>query len=165
MASAAANFLSTCGSKRGAPECSTQRSPAATPHVGQGTEHNCSGVSSFFFIRTGYGKTWRKPIQLGALGTSLGTTYLRIRSFQQSVCSVCAPRGVTGVGGCLCFALIRRVFCCLAAFPLGTGMSVLECTSKTSALFIASPPILQTSDELLAKTGGRHIWSDRETRP
>jgi hypothetical protein len=31
-------------------------------------------VSSFFFIRTGYVKTWRKTIQLGTLGNSLGTT-------------------------------------------------------------------------------------------
>ena len=38
MASAAANFRSVCGSERGAPECSTQRSPAAAPHLGQGTE-------------------------------------------------------------------------------------------------------------------------------
>jgi hypothetical protein len=50
MASAAANFLSTCGSERGVPECSTQPSPTATPHVGQGTEHTCSSVSSFLFI-------------------------------------------------------------------------------------------------------------------
>ncbi len=52
VASTAENFRSTCGSERGAPECSTQRSPAATPHVGQGTEDNCLGVSSFFFIAT-----------------------------------------------------------------------------------------------------------------
>jgi len=52
MVSIAANFRSTCGSERGAPECSTQGSPAATPHVGHGTEDNCSGVSSFFFIWT-----------------------------------------------------------------------------------------------------------------
>jgi hypothetical protein len=51
MASAAANFLSTCGSERGVPECSTQASPTATPHVGQGTEDTCSGVSSFFFTQ------------------------------------------------------------------------------------------------------------------
>ena len=36
-------------------------------------------------------------------------------------------------------------------------MSVLECTSKARAPFIVSPSILQTTDELLAKTGGRHI--------
>jgi hypothetical protein len=48
----AANFRSTCGSERGAPECSTQLSPAETPHAGQGTEDNCSGVSSLFFTLT-----------------------------------------------------------------------------------------------------------------
>src|ERR1700687_1740343 len=47
MASAAESFRSTCDSERSPPECSKQRSPAATPHVGQGTEENCSGVSSF----------------------------------------------------------------------------------------------------------------------
>jgi len=52
MAAVAENFRSTCGSERGAPECSTQRFPAATPHVGHGTEDICLGVSSFFFIRT-----------------------------------------------------------------------------------------------------------------
>jgi len=51
-ASVAENFRSTCASERGAPECSTQRFPAGTPHVGQGTEDNCVGVSSFFFIGT-----------------------------------------------------------------------------------------------------------------
>jgi hypothetical protein len=39
------------GSVRGAPEISTQLFPASTPHVGQGTEYNCLGVSSLFFIR------------------------------------------------------------------------------------------------------------------
>src|ERR1700675_3413540 len=38
IASMAQNFRSTCGAVRGAPECSTQLLPAATPHVGQGTE-------------------------------------------------------------------------------------------------------------------------------
>jgi hypothetical protein len=51
VASTAENFRSTCGSDRGAPECSTHRSPAATPHVGQGTEDSCLGVSSFLFTR------------------------------------------------------------------------------------------------------------------
>jgi hypothetical protein len=51
MASMAANFLSTWGSERGAPECSTQLSSGGTPHVGQRTEDTCLGVSSFFFIR------------------------------------------------------------------------------------------------------------------
>src|SRR6266446_1565387 len=49
MASIAANFRSTCDSERGPPEFSTQRFPAATPHVGQGTEDNCLVVSSLFF--------------------------------------------------------------------------------------------------------------------
>jgi hypothetical protein len=66
MASAAANFRSVCGSERGAAECSTQRSPAAAPHLGQGTEDACSGVSSFFFIRTELGK---------ALFLQLGTSH------------------------------------------------------------------------------------------
>src|SRR5208282_4247241 len=51
MASIAANIRSTCGSERRAPEYSTQRFPAAAPQVGQGTETNCLGVSSFLFIR------------------------------------------------------------------------------------------------------------------
>jgi|SRR6267143_4837913 len=49
MASIADNFRSKCGSVRRPPECNKQRIPAATPHVGQGTEDNCSGVSSFLF--------------------------------------------------------------------------------------------------------------------
>jgi len=70
------------------------------------------------------------------------------------------------VGGVSVSALIRGLFCCLATYPLGTGLSILECTSQARSPFIVSPPILQTSDELLAKTGGRHIWGDRvETRP
>jgi hypothetical protein len=52
IASAAENFLSTCGLERGAPQCSAQPLPAATPHVGQATEDNCLGVSSFLFIET-----------------------------------------------------------------------------------------------------------------
>ena len=69
MASAAANFLSTCGSERGEPECSTQSFPMATPHVGQGTEDICSGVSSFLFIRKQCNKAERRgcPI-LNTLG-------------------------------------------------------------------------------------------------
>src|SRR5271168_4206038 len=43
-ASAAANFRSTCGSKRGPPECRTHRSPIPTPQVGQGTEEACRVV-------------------------------------------------------------------------------------------------------------------------
>ncbi len=52
MASTAANFLSTWASERGAPECSTQRFPVGTPHVGQVTEDICLRVSSRFFMVT-----------------------------------------------------------------------------------------------------------------
>jgi len=51
-ASIAANFRSICGSERRAPECNTHRSPTAEPHVGQGTEDSCLGLSSFLFIYT-----------------------------------------------------------------------------------------------------------------
>ena len=57
IASAAANFRSTCDSERGAPECSTQHSPAAAPHVGQGTEDTCLDVSSLFFNLAEYDYT------------------------------------------------------------------------------------------------------------
>jgi hypothetical protein len=60
MAAIAESFRSTCGSERGAPECSTQRSPTATPHVGQGTETSCAGVSSFFFTSGRYSKAGQK---------------------------------------------------------------------------------------------------------
>src|SRR5580693_52274 len=66
MASIAESFRSTCGSVRGIPECSTQRCPAATPHVGQGTETTCSGVSSFFFIPRCY--SLRHAARLSNLG-------------------------------------------------------------------------------------------------
>jgi hypothetical protein len=46
------SFRLTCGSERTAPECSTQRCPAATPHVGQGTEDDCFGLRLLFFIPT-----------------------------------------------------------------------------------------------------------------
>jgi hypothetical protein len=45
----AANLRSTCGAERGAPECSSQRSPTAAPHVGHVTPDICLGVSSFLF--------------------------------------------------------------------------------------------------------------------
>ena len=48
--SVAASFRSTCGPLRGAPDTSTHRCPAATPHVGHGTEDNCLRVSSVVFI-------------------------------------------------------------------------------------------------------------------
>jgi hypothetical protein len=67
LASAAASFLSTCGSERRPPECSTQRSPTPTPQVGQGTDDSCSGVSSFFFTRTECKNACRKTVQFGTL--------------------------------------------------------------------------------------------------
>jgi hypothetical protein len=62
IASAADSFRSTCGPERGAPECSTQRFPAGTPHVGQGTEDNCLGVRSLFLIWIRCAKTSRKTV-------------------------------------------------------------------------------------------------------
>jgi len=52
MASAAESFRSMCGSGRSPSECNKQRSPAATPHVGQGTEEACSGVRSIILTGT-----------------------------------------------------------------------------------------------------------------
>src|SRR5882762_7860430 len=67
MASAAESFRSTCDSERSAPECSRQRFPAGTPHVGQGTEDNCVGVRSFIRIRVACYRTGWKAIQFGTL--------------------------------------------------------------------------------------------------
>src|SRR5229473_4242486 len=64
MASIAANFRSTCDSERGAPEFSTQRSRTAAPHVGQGTEDICLGVSSLFFTLTECGNTQSRIFSL-----------------------------------------------------------------------------------------------------
>src|SRR6476661_9036857 len=50
MASAAESFRFIWGSDRGAPECSKQRAPAATPHVGHGTDINCFCVKSPILI-------------------------------------------------------------------------------------------------------------------
>jgi hypothetical protein len=61
-ASTADSFRSRCACVRGAPEWSKQRSPEETPHVGQGTESNCSGVRSLFFIWVQCYKTSRKTI-------------------------------------------------------------------------------------------------------
>jgi hypothetical protein len=67
MASAAESFRSTCDSERSAPECSRQRFPAGTPHVGQGTEDNCVGVRSFMRIWVACYRTRGKAIQFGTL--------------------------------------------------------------------------------------------------
>ena len=62
IASAAESFRSTWGSMRGAPECSKQRAPAATPHVGHGTESNCFGVKSPILIPSEYDENTRKAV-------------------------------------------------------------------------------------------------------
>src|SRR3981189_304841 len=67
MASAADSFRSMCNSERSAPECSKQRCPAATPHVGQGTEDNCAGVRSFILMGTGCLKKCGKAVRFGTL--------------------------------------------------------------------------------------------------
>jgi hypothetical protein len=64
-------FRSTCGSERGAPQCTTQRRPAATPHVGHGTDDNCFVVSSFFPVENCPMTPYCKTIPFGTLlGTS-----------------------------------------------------------------------------------------------
>jgi len=50
--SIAESLRSTCGSERGEPECSRQRSPAAAPQVEQSTENSCLGVRSCILILT-----------------------------------------------------------------------------------------------------------------
>jgi hypothetical protein len=71
MASIAESFRSTCGSERGAPQCTPQRRPAATPHVGHGTDDNCFVVSSFFPVENCPMTPYRKTIPFGTLlGTS-----------------------------------------------------------------------------------------------
>src|SRR5882672_7530289 len=67
MASTAESLRSTCGSVRGEPECSKQRSPAATPQVGQGTDDNCSGVRSLIRIRIEYDKIDWKTVRFGTV--------------------------------------------------------------------------------------------------
>jgi hypothetical protein len=52
-ASAAESFRSRCGSVRGAPVCSSHTSPTAAPHVVQGTDSICLGVSSLAFTTIG----------------------------------------------------------------------------------------------------------------
>lgn len=60
-ASAAANFRSLCGSLRNAPECNSQGSPIAAPHVRHGTAMSCFGVSSLFFINAGFNE---RPLRI-----------------------------------------------------------------------------------------------------
>jgi len=67
MASAAESLRSKCGSERRPPECNKQRSPEATPHVGQGTEDNCSGVRSRILIDIECDKKRRNSVQFGTV--------------------------------------------------------------------------------------------------
>lgn len=62
IASAAESLRSTCGSERGAPEFNKQRSPVATPHVGQGTENNCFTVRWLILIWICSDKTAGKTV-------------------------------------------------------------------------------------------------------
>src|SRR6266446_5875600 len=76
IASAAENFRSTCGSERGAPECSKQGSPGATPHVGQVTENNCFAVRSLFLIWIRCDKTSRKSVPYSTpFATGIGVRF------------------------------------------------------------------------------------------
>ena len=56
-----------CASLRRPPECNKQRMPAATPHVGQGTENNCFAVRSLVLIWIGCDKTSRRTVPFGTL--------------------------------------------------------------------------------------------------
>src|SRR6266481_2404657 len=67
MASAAVSLRSKCGSERRPPECNKQRWPEATPHVGQGTEDNCSGVRSRILIDIECDMKSRNSIQFGTV--------------------------------------------------------------------------------------------------
>jgi hypothetical protein len=71
-------------------------------------EDNCLGVSSFFFTRTGYVKTWRKTIRLGTLCNSLGTTYLRMRLPAVGLFCLRAPEMVCAVWGPSLFRCIKK---------------------------------------------------------
>jgi hypothetical protein len=56
-----------CGSLRSPPECSKQRFPAATPHVGQETASKCLGIMSLILIRKGYLNSFRKAVRFETL--------------------------------------------------------------------------------------------------
>src|ERR1700674_609774 len=62
--SAAESLRSTCGAERGAPDCSKQPFPEATPHVGQGTERTIFGARSFFFIGVRCAKKCCKAVRI-----------------------------------------------------------------------------------------------------
>ena len=72
MVSAAESLRSTCDSERSAPECSRQRFPAATPHLGQGTEESCSLVRSRILTQLGCDKTYGKAVRFGTVAGESG---------------------------------------------------------------------------------------------
>jgi hypothetical protein len=67
MASAAKNMRSMCGCDRVPPECSSQRSVADTPHVGQATEDICAGVRVFSCMRLSCRKISSETAPFGTL--------------------------------------------------------------------------------------------------
>src|SRR5271166_1079166 len=71
----AANFLSTCGSERGAPECNTQHSFAEDPQIGHGTAEGGLGVSALIFIEKKCYSTMRRSVQYRTLSTERGQSH------------------------------------------------------------------------------------------
>jgi hypothetical protein len=93
IASAAESFRSTCGSERGAPECSKQCSPGATPHVGQGTENNCFAVRSLILIWIWCDKTSRKSVPFRtSCAPAIGNCRLPNNRWQQSLSPANGPK-------------------------------------------------------------------------
>jgi hypothetical protein len=66
-AAIAMSFRLMCGSLRRPPECSKQRIPAATPHVGQGTARNIPAGSSLILIEASYAGIFCTTVCFGAL--------------------------------------------------------------------------------------------------
>lgn len=93
----AQSFRSKCGSKDGEPECKWQRSPAATPQVGQGTDDSSLGVSSTILIQIFCDNLCLETVRLGTLsvpacsGNSKGVCFqARINAQTGDVESWCA---------------------------------------------------------------------------
>src|SRR4029077_13789003 len=108
IASAAESFRSTCGSERGAPECSKQRSPRATPHVGQGTENNCFSVRSPFLIWIRCAKTSRKTIPYRTLfAPGIGDCRSYRTTVGNGLCRTPPPRKPQAPGTPSGFAFVR----------------------------------------------------------
>ena len=66
-ASIVQSFRSKCGSKHGKPEYKWQRSPAAAPQVGHGTDDSSLGVSSTILIQIFCDNIRPETVQLGTL--------------------------------------------------------------------------------------------------